>query len=174
MSMANYLTFPEFIFAHFRYQVWIANKQPYEMKEACDLFNRYQEQLRGCIMSAKKQAQQQSNNRFNSNIQFCNINLSAAEKKQFKSWFNEHQSEIPTYAAAMTAQGYKLSIKWDNEHECFIATITCTDESMTNGGKALSSRSSDWLEAIALNIFKTDVIAEDGVWESSQSGNNWG
>lgn len=125
-------------------------------------------------MPQKKQQQQSNNRKPYADIQFCNINLSTAEKKQFKSWFEEHRTEIHTYAAAMTSTGYKLSIKWDNEHACFIATITCTDEAMENGGKALSSRSDDWLEAIALNIFKTDVVAEDGVWENSQSGSSWG
>lgn len=124
-------------------------------------------------MPAKKQQQQQNNSNYRQ-IEFVNINLSKAEKTQFKSWFAEHQAEIPTLMTAFIAQGYKLSLKWDNENECFIATSTCTDEGMENSGKALSSRSDDWVEAIALNYFKTDILSEGGVWESSGRGNSWG
>lgn len=124
-------------------------------------------------MPAKKQQQQQNNNN-NWKVDFVNINLSKAEKTQFKAWYAENQSELPRLLSVFIAAGYKTSIKWDNENECFIATATCIDESLENSGKALSSRSDDWVEALALNLFKTDVISDKGVWEASGKGNSWG
>lgn len=124
-------------------------------------------------MPAKKQQNQNSAQQW-AKVEFVNINLSKAEKTQFKSWYSENQAALPELMTRFIAAGYKLSLKWDNENDCFIATSTCTDETMENGGKALSSRSDDWLEAIALNLFKTDVISEDGVWEHSGKGNSWG
>lgn len=123
-------------------------------------------------MPAKKQ--QNSNGRSWDKIEFVNINLSKAEKTQFKSWFADNQAEIPRLASVFIGAGYKMSLKWDNSNECFIATATCDDESLSNYGKALSSRSDDWVEAIALNIFKTDVLSEEGVWEGNGKGNSWG
>lgn len=121
----------------------------------------------------KKQQQQNSAPQWQK-VEFVNINLSKAEKTQFKSWYSENQATLPELLTRFIAAGYKLSIKWDNENDCFIATSTCSDETMENGGKALSSRSDDWLEAIALNLFKTDVLSENGVWEASGKGNSWG
>jgi len=166
-------TFPEFIFTHFRYELYCAGIEPYQRKVACDMFNSYQHKLEESIMPQKKQNNGNNGQSWNK-VEFVNINLSNGEKKQFKSWFEENHTAIPELAAAMTGQGYKLSIKWDNGNSCFIATVTCDDESLDNNGKALSSRSNDWMEAIALNIFKTDVVCEDGKWGEGTRGNSWG
>lgn len=173
MSQINYLTYPEFIFSHVKYELWISGHDPYLKKVSCDLFNSYMTKLSEVAMPAKKQQQLQNSNGYQK-IEFVNINLSKAEKTQFKSWFSEHEVEIPRLVTVFVAAGYKLSLKWDNENDCFIATSTCNDETMENGGKALSSRSDNWVEAIALNIFKTDVLSENGIWESSGKGNSWG
>lgn len=109
-----------------------------------------------------------------SKVDFVNINLSKVEKTQFKAWFSENQAELPRLLSVFMAAGYKTSLKWDNSNECFIATVVCEDDSLENSGKALSSRSDDWVEALALNLFKTDVISEKGVWEASGKGNSWG
>lgn len=173
MSNIAYLTYPEFIFAHVKYELWVAGKSPFERQFACELFNSYSYRLSEVTMPAKK-AQQIKQQPEYQKIEFVNINLSAQEKQHFKSWYHEHESEIPSLATAFIAQGYKLSLKYDGENECFIATSTCQDETMPNGGKALSSRSDDWIEALALNIYKTDVVSEDGTWESSGRSNSWG
>jgi len=166
-------TFPEFIFTHFRYELFCAESDPYQKKIACDMFNSYQHKLGEAIMARKYEKPDNGGQNWKS-VDFVYINLSTAEKKQFKSWFNENQSAVPELSASMTAQGYKLSIKWDNGNGCFIATVTCDNDGLPNKGKALSSRSDNWLEAIALNIFKTDVCAQDGRWPETSTGNNWG
>lgn len=173
MSNIAYLTYPEFIFAHFKYEVLVAGHDPYLKKTACDLFNSYMHKLSEVVMPQNKKQQQNSQQQWQK-VEFVNINLSKSEKTQFKAWYSENQAELPRLLTAFIAAGYKLSIKWDNENACFIATSTCIDESLNNSGKALSSRSDDWLEAIALNLFKTDVLSEDGTWESSGKGNSWG
>lgn len=173
MSSIAYLTFPEFIFAHTRYELWIAGSDPYLKKTACDLFNSYMKSLSEVVMPAKKQQQQNSRPQWDK-IEFVNINLSKAEKTQFKAWFSENQPELPRLLSVFISAGYKTSLKWDNENACFIATATCTDEGLENSGKALSSRSDDWIEALALNLFKTDVLSENGIWEASGKGNSWG
>jgi hypothetical protein len=173
MSNIAYLTYPEFIFAHFKYELWVSGHDPYQKKTACDLFNSYMQKLSEVVMPAKKQQQQSNGNNWQK-IEFVNINLSKAEKTQFKSWFTENEAELPRLLSVFIAAGYKTSLKWDNENDCFIATATCVDESLENSGKALSSRSDNWLEALALNYFKTDVLSEKGVWESSGRGNSWG
>src|SRR5574338_1165560 len=143
------------------------------MTYACDLFNRYQSKLEKMIMPSKINRNDNQNGNWRK-VDFVNINLSNAEKKQFKSWYEENQAAIPELAAAMTGQGYKLSIKWDNSNSCFIATVTCEGDGLPNDGKALSSRSGDFMEAVALNIFKTDVVSDDGVWPETSRGNSWG
>lgn len=125
-------------------------------------------------MPQKKQQNTSNNGQNWRKIEFVNINLSKAEKTQFKSWFSDNEAEIPRLAAAFIAQGYKTSMKWDNENECFIVTATCEDDTMPNGGKAMSSRSDNWVEAVALNIWKTDVLCDGGIWEGTAKGNSWG
>jgi hypothetical protein len=123
-------------------------------------------------MPAKKQnkAQQWRND----SVEFVNIRLTVKQKETFKAWFLENESELPNLLAVFLTAGYKLSLKFDSEHNCYIASATCFDDSMENHNKCLSSRSQDWLEAMALNLYKTDVLSEDGVWESSAVGSDWG
>lgn len=174
MYQTTYLTYPEFIFAHIKYELWVAGIHPYERKTACDLFNSYMCSLSEVIMPQGK-AQKIDNGRQNwTKTEFVNINLSKSEKTQFKSWFSDNQAELPRLLAVFITQGYKVSLKWDEGNGCFIATVICEDTSMENGGKALSSRSDDWVEALALNLFKTDVISDKGIWSASGAGNNWG
>lgn len=126
-----------------------------------------------CAIMTKKQVQQRRNFD-NSKIEFVNINLSKKERDQFKAWYTELETEIPRLIAVFMSQGYKIGIRYDTENECYICSATCFDDSMENHGKCLTSRSADWLEAMALNLFKTDVMSPDGIWESTTSGSNWG
>ncbi|GJQ33883.1 MAG: hypothetical protein HBSAPP04_27220 [Ignavibacteriaceae bacterium] len=174
MSNIAYLTYPEFILAHVKYEMWVAGYDPYLKKTACDMFNSYMHKLSEVVMPQKKQ-QNNDNNRQNwTKVEFVNINLSKSEKTQFKSWYADNQAELPMLLTAFLSAGYKTSMKYDFENSCFIVTAICEDDGLPNHGKALTSRSDDWLEALALNLFKTDVLSPDGVWETSGKGNSWG
>jgi hypothetical protein len=118
---------------------------------------------------ANKAKQWQDNN-----VEFVNIRLNNKQKETFKSWFADNERELPNLLAVFLAAGYKMSLKYDADHECYIASATCFDDSMENHNKCLTSRSQDWLEAMALNLYKTDVLSEDGIWESSSTGSDWG
>ena len=125
-------------------------------------------------MSSKSNNNRNGNNGGYNNITFVNVPLGNKDKAQFKSWFSDNERELPNLLATFIASGYKLSVKWDIDNQCYIATFTCDATGLTNHAKALSSRSNDWLEAIALGLWKTDVLCEDGRWPTEKQGFNWG
>lgn len=177
--MLTSMTYPEFLIHNLRY--WEHHKvfpydkyhvEPSRSKFFLDMLETALHRLE-CAMSPAKKAKANKQTDY-ANIEFVNINLTVKQKDTFKSWYAEVETELPNLLAAFIGAGYKTAIRFDNENECFIVSSTCIDESMENGGKCLTSRSDDWLEALALNLYKTDTISENGIWESSSNGKNWG
>lgn len=172
-------TFPETLFSLIRYYEthWIypfSGQKPKHPQSIwyIEYINRQLSKLECAVMPTKRanKAKQWRND----NVEFVNINLNKAQKEHFRGWFMENEKELPNLLAIFMSAGYKISLKYDTEHECYISTATCFDSSMENYNKALSSRSADWFEAMALTLWKTDVLCEDGVWENSAREDNWG
>jgi hypothetical protein len=106
-------------------------------------------------------------------IEFVSIQLTADEKLAFKGWYETNLSESELLLETFIQSGYKTSIVWDTNKDCFIASSTCTNDKSKNYDKCLTSRSNNWLEALMLNLWKTDVLSKKGVWEATTK-DNWG
>ena len=120
---------------------------------------------------AKKSSSNQSN--WNK-IEFVNVTLTEPQKKEFKVWAKEHSNEVADDLGQLMVDEYRVSIVWDDNNQCFIATFTGKVDQSTNADKALSSRSDDWYEAIALNLYKHKVIFGGKQWNGETTKNNWG
>jgi len=107
-------------------------------------------------------------------IEFINVTLTEPQKKEFKVWAKEQSASIADELGQVMVDEYRVSLVWDDSNQCFIATFTGKVDQSTNADKALSSRSDDWYEAIALTLFKHKVVFGGKAWNGETSKNNWG
>lgn len=118
----------------------------------------------------KQQKQAQNWNK----IEFVNRNLDADEGEKFKVWAKGVDNESGTLISEIMVDDYKLSVTYDDNNECFIATITGKDEQRHNPNKALSARSDNWYEAVMMALYKHLVLFGGGKWSGGTQRNNWG
>jgi len=107
-------------------------------------------------------------------IEFINVALSEPQKNEFKLWAKTHSQSLADDLGQVMVDKYRVSCVWDDGNQCFIATFTGKPEQSTNPERALSSRSDDWYEALALNLYKHHVIFKAGKWNGEITKNNWG
>ena len=108
------------------------------------------------------------------NTEFVNVTLTEPQRKEFKTWLTEKSETMPDEIGQLMVDDYKVSCNWDDNNQCFIATFTGKEDQSVNSAKALSSRSDDWYEALAINLFKHEVIFKRGKWSGETTRNNWG
>jgi hypothetical protein len=107
-------------------------------------------------------------------ITFVVMRLGEAEKKQFKSWFSAKENAWFTRLSEIVQDGYKLSLSYWFDGACYIGTLTCKEPKDPNHNRAMSSRSDDPAEALALCVFKHDHLCNDNIWEAEANDQNWG
>lgn len=105
---------------------------------------------------------------------FANIRLSTADEKSFAKWFTENETSIMTMLGEVVADTYKFSLSYDFDNECFIAGLSGTRYSELNKKTTLTARSNEWLEAIALVLYKHVVMCTMGEWADYARPSNWG
>lgn len=107
-------------------------------------------------------------------VTFVQLRLNEETANEFSKWMERKEPEIALDVASFMSNGNKVSITWDNENKCWIVSATCKEEGHKNYNHCLSSRSSEWWEALCMNVFKHDVICKGGSWADKQSNANWG
>jgi len=108
------------------------------------------------------------------NTEFVNVSLNTEQTKDFKSWFPKQSETFTEVLGQVMVDDYKVSCNWDDNNQCFIATLTGKPNQSVNSGKALSARSDDWWEALALVLYKHLVIFKNSAWNGELTRNNWG
>ena len=121
-------------------------------------------------MAGKKGGNQSNWNK----IEFINVTLTEPQKKEFKTWAKENSPSLADDLGQVMVDDYRVSLVWDDNNQCFIATFTGKVEQTTNADKALSSRSDDWYEAMALTLYKHKVLFSGKAWTGDSTKNNWG
>ena len=107
-------------------------------------------------------------------VTFVQLKLTEETANEFAKWMERKEPEIALDVASFMSNGHKTSITWDNENKCWIVSATCKEEGSKNYNHCLSSRSSEWWEALCMNVFKHNVICKGGTWADKQSNTNWG
>lgn len=123
-------------------------------------------------MKANNKPQKQAQNW--SKIEFVSRNLLSEEADDFKKWEKGVSAESGSLISQVMLDDYKLSVTYDDNNECFIATLTGKDDQRHNSNKALSARSDDWYEAIMMTLYKHLVLFSGTKWSGSSQKNNWG
>lgn len=92
--------------------------------------------------------------------------LTDEELLAFDQWLPKNEKNIWRTLTEILLDDIKLGVSWDAYNDCFVSSFTGKGDRQTNTGRCLMSRSSDWQEAIAINIFKHLEIYKRGKWEN--------
>lgn len=114
------------------------------------------------------------NNRNWTETTFVNLKIQGKHKDGFNTWMQRKDTEISLDVAAFMSNGHKTSITWDDTNNVWIVSATCKEETSVNKDCCLTSRSSEWWEALCMNVYKHDVICSKGSWVDNAESNDWG
>lgn len=112
--------------------------------------------------------------KYQSDWKFVNIALSTADERDFTDWFARERNNFIAMLEDLMANTYKLSLSYDFDNTCFIATVSGTKSSTINAGSSISARSDDFLESICLVLYKHYVMCEGKDWSEHARPSNWG
>ena len=96
---------------------------------------------------------------------YIDLRLGDDQKAVFQDWFLAPNCNWWDLLCDALAKGLALSLKWDSENDCYTASLTGAGISNSNERYALTSRSSQANEALALCVYKHDVLM-GGTWDS--------
>lgn len=134
--------------------------------------NLYLDMLKGMKRMAGKNAGREYEN--SRDISFAEIVIPDGKRAEAKKVVGDITADLERVLDAYLTEGYKFSIKYDHNNRCYQCSMTCDAVRHPNKGKCLISRSDSWLEAIGLCIYKTQVLAPNGVWPERSERSNWG
>lgn len=94
---------------------------------------------------------------------YINIRLDDQQKEQFHAWYAESSAEVGVYLEDFLASGGKFSVAYDDENECYIATLAGSLLLQDDRARyTSSSRASTVTETMALAFWKHFILcAED-------------
>ncbi len=107
---------------------------------------------------------------------FVEIRLDDKEKADFKKRYAADGQAILAPLDGLLHEGYKLSISYDDNNKCLIASLTCKYSLSPNFNYVMTSRASDMWEAMALAAYKHFSCCDNGDWgaETRINSNTWG
>lgn len=105
-------------------------------------------------------------NNFSNAMEFVNCVLTQEQDKAFTSWYESKDRKANAAIDESFADGYRVSVSWDDFNQTFIASLTYKGDKGDNKGKCLTARSDDWLESIAMVVYKHHVIFNQGAWSN--------
>lgn len=105
---------------------------------------------------------------------FVNLKITGKHKDGFNEWMSRKDPEIQLDVATFMSNGHKTSITWDDNNNVWIVSATCKEESSPNVNCCLTSRSSEWWEAMCMNVYKNDVICAKSSWLDNAESGDWG
>lgn len=107
-------------------------------------------------------------------FKFCSVTLTADDKIAYDTWAEKHGNDLLSVLAQCTVEGWKTSLTWDGENECFIGSLTCRSEGHKNENVVVVSRSDDMLEALAITLYKITELYRGKKLPTDKIKNNWG
>lgn len=140
----------------------------------CNLLNRQLKNLEAYSPMAKNTRNTNPSSSTYVQPKFANIRLGKSDKAEFDAWKATQSDGGYSAITDFTQDGYKTSFTMDKDGNSFIASTTCSDSSNPNSGFCLVSHAPTWLDAILLNVYKTDVFCNDGIWADQDDDEKWG
>jgi len=124
--------------------------------------NRFLYNMEMTVMASKASGKRSPSNL--PDITFVQYRMNAQEKKDFSKWLETDEVKSGLSFVEFIQNGMKCSVSWDDGNDCYIASATCKDEGSSNHNMCLTSRAKDWYEASMMNVYKTSVLCNNGLW----------
>lgn len=118
----------------------------------------------------KKAAERESFQDFS----FVEMRLDKSARAEFQAYVAASSNELWDDLRGMLQSGYKLSVTYQSNNDCFLASLTCKGDGDPNEGLVLTSRSDDMIDAVLLGVYKTTVLCKDNTWPRDRQADNWG
>ena len=113
-------------------------------------------------------------NTYAGNFQFLEMRVLQSDKDKFSKWSQDKTNDSVDLLASLTNSGYKVSLSWSDYHDCYTASLTCTDKENHNYGWIVTSKSDDLWDAVMLMLYKHYVMARDEQWPIGIVEDSWG
>jgi len=110
----------------------------------------------------------------NSDFGFASLRLDDTQRAHFEGWLKENEQGFEEIVASLILTGHKSSFSWDENSDCFIASLTCFDSKSPNNHTVMTSRAPEWFTALMMNCYKALVLCSDRPWPKTSKENNWG
>lgn len=140
-------------------------------KRYCDRVNRLFELWEYLFMARGKQSKKKA--QAFDQIQFVDVSLSKTEKDTFTVWVKEKLDDAVIALAELAGSGHKVTLSHDDDHDTFIFSITCKDETNPNHNCCMISRHREPVKAILLGMYKVSVLCDYGAWREDEE-DDWG
>lgn len=105
---------------------------------------------------------------------FAAIRLSQDDKKAFQKWATANKDDGDVYYVQLIQTGWKGSQRFDPENDCFVWSLTQTNEKDVNYDICVTSRSNNMYEAMLLGIYKLVIMYPEGRLPTEHERDNWG
>jgi len=96
---------------------------------------------------------------------FVNVDLSDKEKAAVKKLFDRY-SDAWSHLLGRVAEGYKLTVSYDDQHTTWNVSLTCRALADSNLGLTLTGRGGS-CQAACISLWYKDSVMLHGVWELS-------
>jgi len=93
---------------------------------------------------------------------FINCRLSDEQKEDFEAWWEAGIPDLSGKWLGLVKDGYKTTLSWDIPKNTYTATITDNDAQSELAGWALSAFGDSPEKAIAVLLYKHNVVLVDG------------
>lgn len=108
---------------------------------------------------------------------YINLKIDEEQREAFDKWYGDHEHEFAGTCSDTLVDGMALSIKYDAENQCFLASYSGAGVTGSNERYVLTARSSSWIDALALLVYKhTELMG--GSWDdfvpSTGKMRSWG
>lgn len=103
--------------------------------------------------------------KFGGPMEFISNKLNKEELAEFDSWFVDHELDITTYVTVLLQAGYRISVIDDEYTGACQAQLSPRYTDMRNVGRMLCAFGEDYTEAVALLVYKHQVLFAGGDWE---------
>lgn len=107
-------------------------------------------------------------------ISFVVCDLRSDDKPDFEAWCDEYGDDWASLVETTTREAYRLTIKFDFNNSCFMASMTQQDQKHPNANKLLSARAGDPQEAILMVLYKHFRKLAGETWPIEAQNRFWG
>lgn len=91
-------------------------------------------------------------------VEFVNVELSAQDKALLREQVPSGE-DLVAFIVRTTEAGFKVTLSWDNAHDCAIASMTGKDTALEeNRGKCMTARGKEAGMALTALAYKWEVL----------------